>query len=856
MIKKIIALLMVCIIAVPSISLRAEEGEEAPPQEIPQEAEISLADVSEPVIFDFVFEVIYENEYATLKLDRRNNTVRILLKETGDYFDTLVMTGQAGNVITRNIQRSDFNLEIFRDTFTGSRITMDSHTQSVQNRQVEYSEIDNGLSARFVIGDADQIHITMFPQYMSIERMEEFVTRHMTTEERTVWHNDFYRLIDGIYIRAWRAFNTADGSPTNVPIPRLRRLWEAFYEIGDYSFEELAVDNEYFEEPEFEPPPLVSLVMEYTLDGPDLIITVPRSGMEFEGHQPFSSIVMNPYFLSGSVYDEGYIFIPDGSGGIINFNNGMTAFDAVVPVFGQDPLWNNFLFQEPFEQATLPIYGMIRNGTGILAIIEEGAPVATIHANTSGRIDEFNRVFASFQLLFHEAQILRGGTAGSTINRSFDDVYDMDIRQRYIFLLGDDASYVGMARRYREYLLERGLLKTNETEESAPLFVDMIASAPRRRFVLGISYIQHFPMTTAEDAENILASLRNSGVSNIYAQFSHWTNGGMLTRSLDSIRPLRSIGGASGMRSLKNFAAENDVGLFPSVRAGTLFMMPRVVGRTNRNMLTRGISNWFTTVNWVEMVDRTFGGGAFMVSPAYWESYARRVANNLSNFGFSNISVTDMGNLLFGDYQSRRRITRPEALPKANDMLSALNENTGLMLSNPNVYGLAFANAITDLPFRNGGRRIVDQYIPFKQMLIGGHIPFSMPAYNLDSMGWRGFDEYLLRAVESRSGLKLLLTNESEIEFLPTFQQFWALNNMLFQTQFSRWENRIGTYYALLNDFFLATSGAYVNEHTVFDGGSGVRVAYDNGVVVYINYGEADWEINGHVISGLSFKVV
>ena len=350
--------------------------------------------------------------------------------------------------------------------------------------------------------------------------------------------------------------------------------------------------------------------------------------------------------------------------------------------------------------------------------------------------------------------------------------------------------------------------------------------------------------------------ISNYIMNNINVQFSHWTNGGMLTRTLHNLRPLRTIGGRRGMRELEEFSQERGISLFPAVRAGTIIMAVGRFQRPGRNSFTRNIGNHDQLLPWFNMMDRGFGGAARMLSPNFWISYSQRIVRNFTRIGLSNIAVTDMGWLLFGNYGRRYTITRLDALEYAEKMLRTLNEETGLMLTNPNAYAFAHASVITDLPFHGGFRRIVCYTVPFTQMVLENHVPFGMPAYNIDPMNWRGFNEYMMRAVESRSGMQLILTKQHEAEFFPTFRQFWVLNQMFFQTEFRRWEGRIGDYFTRFRDFHDLVNGAVITSHTVFGGGLHVIVEYSNGVSVYLNYAESPWEINGKIIGGIDFKVV
>ena len=849
MIKRIIALLLVFALAfMPLLPVRADEAPARP-------------------TFNFIFETVYENEYAMLLLDRRNNNIRYVHRATGMYFDTLEMAGQTGSAFTRNVQRSDFELSIITNVFTNIRRTMNSAVESTERGQVEYTPIPHGIRADFTIGDPDRLEIGMFPRYISAERLYEFVLQHMTDAQIDNFFDIsplYSRLIDvdgrPRHIRM-QATTHADGSPNIVSIPTLRRLYNFFYEQGSYTFEELAYDNIYWGYEEYVPAMLISLVLEYTLDGPDLIITMPRDGIVFHEAQPFASITLHPYFLSGSVHEEGFIFIPEGSGGIIRFNNGLITEEVRLPVFGSDPLFESWVYREPFERASMPIYGIVRGNKGILAIIEEGAPLATIWSNVSGRMDEFNRVYASFELSFVEGPMMRG-VGGQGAGNRIIPMIDTDIRQRFIFLYGDDATYLGMARAYQNYLLERGLLRSNPIPENSPFFVDFIATAPRQVMTFGvIPRTQHFSITSTQNAIDILTSLNEQGVQNIHAQYSHWANGGMLTRPLNRIRPLRSIGGRRGMQNLEEFANEIGANLFPRVDATTFTLWPGRFGAVNRRMLARNIGNQFVTQNFVTHGIRQSSGGVFLLSPVYWINYFTRIWDNITNLGLTNIFAADAGQLLHGNYGRGTMINRVEALAYVTEGLAALsyNGNGGLvMLSNPNAFAFAHADVIVDLPFGDiSRRRIVCYYVPFKQMVLENHIPFSNRAYNIDPMRWRGFQEYLMRAIESRAGIKLFLTYESEQEFLPAFSHFWIMNHMFFYTQYQRWENRIAEYYNILNEFHQLVRGEVKTVYRVYENGLRVFIEYSNGVQVFLNYcSRTDWEIKGRVIGPISFEVI
>ena len=73
----------------------------------------------------------------------------------------------------------------------------------------------------------------------------------------------------------------------------------------------------------------------------------------------------------------------------------------------------------------------------------------------------YNRCFAKFKLRDIYVQPLNNSNSG-TITKAEDKRTHMDMTVRYMMLSDDDANYSAMATRYRNYLLDNGLLTIQE----------------------------------------------------------------------------------------------------------------------------------------------------------------------------------------------------------------------------------------------------------------------------------------------------------------------------------------------------------------------------------------------------------
>ncbi len=122
--------------------------------------------------------------------------------------------------------------------------------------------------------------------------------------------------------------------------------------------------------------------MEYTLteDAFQASVLTSRIQEEKDSYRMYS-VTLLPYFGAGSSEDEGYMFVPDGSGALIRFNNGQQRMGE----YSQGPLRPGRRHRAestgPVTQnALLPVFGVKRGENGFAAIITEGEARARLNA--------------------------------------------------------------------------------------------------------------------------------------------------------------------------------------------------------------------------------------------------------------------------------------------------------------------------------------------------------------------------------------------------------------------------------------------------------------------------------------------
>lgn len=147
-----------------------------------------------------------------------------------------------------------------------------------------------------------------------------------------------------------------------------------------------------FEFPEYS----YTIPMDFILVGDSLKVSVDTSKIIEKGEQRLFSLRILPYFGAQDWETDGYFILPDGSGSLLRFNNGKGRFTYRSDLYGLDGVVKQDSRTTNQQAAALPCFGIQTKKQGLLAVVEDGAGRAGIHASTSGGESQFNRAYAGF----------------------------------------------------------------------------------------------------------------------------------------------------------------------------------------------------------------------------------------------------------------------------------------------------------------------------------------------------------------------------------------------------------------------------------------------------------------------------
>ncbi|MCR5829267.1 MAG: hypothetical protein K6F93_02830 [Lachnospiraceae bacterium] len=790
-------------------------------------------------------------ESTSLKLYVQINTGNIAVydKRTGE---TIYSNppGADEDGIANTTNKAYLKSQLILDYFNTQRMenTFDSYTQAAQLGQIEAQSIENGVRIVYTFGDTTAA-TGIVPIYINKDVLEEVLSKMDSAAEKFS-RKKFVQSDEDENLMVMLE-NTQKG------VSQVRRLNEYFTKAGwtkeDYEREMSAVDVEGSVPITFKVP------IDYTVRDDYLEATVYMKGVEENGGGAIHNIQMLNFFGAAGKEETGYILVPNGSGSIINFNNGKgtarSGNDYSEYIYGIDPMVADYTVREKTTSAKLPLFGIFRENSGILATIESGASLANVSAGVAGDVNEYNNVYTTFTLRGNDT-LAMFGTTGSEAKLPIveTDFYDTPLCVRYTILTGDNNGYAGAANYYRDRLIREGRLKASGSETGdIKLYYDVISGVEETKYFLGTQYRGLTAMTTFEEAGEIAKDLKDSGVTNQVVNLQGWSGGGYYHDTLGKIKVPGKLGGKSDLEELSNEL---------KAMGGTLYVdcaFQKVSEVSSRYSASNETSRYYGTGYIGEFGEvspatlrQTSSLGYdeniyYLVSPKFLVRYTESFVDKITDFDVSGISLRDLGNELHSDKRRTNVIDREQALQVVKSQLQKMKDTgKNMMFNSGNDYSFAYADDIVNAPLTDNAYPAVDAAVPFYEMLIHGCIDYSGNAVNLGNT--TDTDEIILSLIENGASPHFILTKEAATKMKMT-----GLNK-LYSTEYDGWKESAVDIWRRTNEVLSKVSGAYITDYKQISDGVSVT-AYSNGIRIYVNHTDTAVSVDSITVGPKNYAI-
>jgi hypothetical protein len=178
-------------------------------------------------------------------------------------------------------------------------------------------------------------------------------------------------------------------------------------------------------------------------------------------------------------------------------------------------------------------------------------------------------------------------------------------------------------------------------------------------------------------------------------------------------------------------------------------------------------------------------------------------------------------------------------------IIDRANDQFTTALIAPNAYLWQYADVLTDLPVAGSDYTYTDAEIPFLTIALSGQIPYYVEYTNFQA----NTREFFLHLVEQGARPSFLLTWEDPIELQN------SNSASIYSSRYELYKGMIVEWYSDLAQLFEAvgTDGMIIGHERM---GDLAKVTWDNGTIVYLNFGDKAGDIEGVTLEKLSFKVV
>lgn len=599
----------------------------------------------------------------------------------------------------------------------------------------------------------------------------------------------------------------------------------------------------------------VKLVVHYVLEDDNLYVYADTSEIEEKDTNAvdgriLTKILLCPQFGAVSATDidgnptEGYMIVPDGSGAVINYNNGKTNYSSYShQVYGRDYTTVPSNAPHVNEQAYLPVLATVSGKSGIIAVATDGDANVTAKAQVSGQNKQaYNSCYFEFETRGSDSFYMSGGDRSNeiTVFEKNGDIKGKRFGIKYFPLDKDeDINYADCAEVYRNYLIENKGLTSKITEDKTNFYVDLFGGVMKTKSIVGVPVSLKTEITGFSQAAEIVSKLKDSGVENIVANYNDWTNESIRNEVSTEVEPSGTLGGDD---EFFDFVNNSGAEVYPSMNN---FQMDS--GRIGYMTLTSTAIRISNAYSRQSSYSPAFGVAEKGVSPALiapnvYNKIFDEMTESYKDNGLKTIGFGDYSAKLVSDHSKKDPYSREKTMETIIAGYEKASKEVGSILADSaNAYIIPYASHITNVPVYSSGYNVTDLDIPFYQMVIHGYVPYSTKPINASSSS----DETFLLALASGSAIHYDMTYEEAAELKDTEY------DDLYYSNYEGWLESASKQYKISNEVLSSVAGMTISKYEVSDDKNIITTTYtkdSENVVIVIDKSAGTATVDGKVI--------
>lgn len=581
----------------------------------------------------------------------------------------------------------------------------------------------------------------------------------------------------------------------------------------------------------------------YTIENGKFIASILYTGIT-EDKNLISTIEFLPYFGTASTKNQGFILVPDGSGAVINLNNGKTDVAGFSKkVYGVDESLPNDMVTTREEQIYIPVIGMNKDGGAFVAEATDGSAESYVEASVSGKDSDFNSVY--FKAIYRTAEnlsVMNGslGTAGLVMYTSKETTDAESFTVEYNFVKKENATLGDMASLLRNEFIKDGKIKSGE--DTNKFFVDLYGGVSKQKSFAGIQYNGVETLTDFTDAQKLLDYVLDSGATNISVGYKNYSKSYFGNNIEVDLTPDSAIGGKKGLKKFIKYTADKKIDLY--MHADYYSFRSSGNGFSKYFDITKDLDLGGTKIYPKKLNTNVPNSSAepyYLLKPANFVKASEMVVKSADKLKVNGIYLGDISSKLSGDFEIglQKRNGSVEKVQKSAETLS----EKSLIMSSPNMYMWQYADSALDLPVYSSKNHIFDYDVPFLQMLLKGSIPYSGYEMNLYNTN----DDTLLRhfAFGQNIHYGFMAADPSKLQNTELINLYGLSSSKIGEVCEKAKE---------FEKFYSHIKGLYIEDYVNY--GNVSKTVYGNNTEVFVNYGDSETQIDSVTVAANGYTVV
>ena len=803
-------------------------------------------------------ETTVSNGSVSLKIDK-TTTQFVFTDKNGTEWYSVPPTASEKTKDTTGKTKS--NLLVEYSTSNGVTGTYDSFSYSVEKGLYQVETVDSGddkgFDINYTIGNINREFF--IPIALPESEMQPYIDKMKEIDSKSYkkYVKEYYKVYDIKKLskkddknELLEKYPELENEKMYVFITKtpdhMKAKAEELFEQAGYTEEDYRANVERYGEESTDKKCVFNITLSLRLDGDQLVASIPFDKIQYTQDYIPIHVDMLPYMAAGEEDEEGFLFVPDGNGALIDFNNGkvkQSPYNARVYGWDDAKVRNEVIDD---SVVNFPVFGVSHAGKGsLLCVMEDGKSYGTIEADVAGRLTNYNFVFASYDLV-QWVDLDVSAKSDSTV-RTFDKGLAEGgvISQRYY--ASDSDSYVEMAKMYRNYLMENEGMAQKDSSTTVPVVIEAIGAVDMIDQVCGVPTSISLPLTTYDEANAMLTEIADSGIGDFSFKYNGWCNGGVQNKA-GKVKLVSKLGSSGDLKDLAKTADSKGVDLylaggFNYAYRDKLFDSYSVKRDSAKYIGREVVEKYPYSSVWFGEDDDL--DSYYLTQPQYAIDALNKFKSKAADYGADGVALEDIGYKLNSDFNPKKLVTREQSMEMQMNAMKDISAGSKLITKGGNDYSLAASNVVTDVWLESKLYNIEDASVPFFSIAIHGLVDYTGTAINLSN----DYKTSILNSVENGAGLYYSVMSEgvdklSESEYTN-----------LYGADYSKWSETITEDVNRIRGDLNCVASEFVKDHTIIT--KDVRcVEYENGVSVIVNYGYDDYDYNGTTVKARDFVVI